>query len=117
MSRITGGGTIVHEGAIREHTLLSPAATAFGLSAAVTILFNTMLACIKDSYPPVFRAMASLTGHHWITQSLANLIVFVVLGVALLITGLRLDGNRLAAFVAVAAVVGGGGLALWTVLF
>jgi hypothetical protein len=117
MSRITGGGTIVHEGAIRDHTLLSPAATAFGLSAAVTILFNTALACIKDSVPAVFQAMVSLTGHHWITQSLANLTVFIVIGVALLITGLRLDGNRLAAFVAVAAVVGGGALALWTVLF
>jgi hypothetical protein len=117
MSRISGGGAIVQEDAIRDRTQLSVAATAFGLSAAVSILFNTALACVKDAYPPVFRFMAALTGHHWITQGLADLILFLVLGFALMLAGVRMNGNGLAAIVAAAAVIAGGALALWTVLF
>ena len=78
MSRISGGGAIVQEDAIRDRTKLSVAATAFGLSAAVSILFNTGLACVKDAYPPVFRFMMSLTGHHWITHAAIVLLVFGV---------------------------------------
>ena len=91
MSRISGGGAIVQEDAIRDRTQLSVAATAFGLSAAVSILFNTALACVKDAYPPVFRFMAALTGHHWITQGLADLILFLVLGFALMLAGAKPD--------------------------
>lgn len=49
------------------------------LSAAVTIVFNTLLAWIKDAYDPLNSFMAALTGHHWITHSLANVTLFFTL--------------------------------------
>lgn len=55
-------------------------AAAFGLSAAVTVVFNVVLAFIKDSYPPLNSFMASLTGHHWRTHGLADVILFFLLG-------------------------------------
>lgn len=55
-------------------------AAAFGLSAAVTVVFNVVLAFVKDSTPALNSFMAHLTGHHWRTHDLADLIVFFVLG-------------------------------------
>jgi len=95
---------------------LDGAAAAFGLSAAVTIVFNTVLAWIKDAYDPLNSFMASLTGHHWTTHGLADIAVFLILGFILMQRGFSFDGTRLAALVAGAVIVGGGGLALWFVL-
>jgi hypothetical protein len=97
--------------------MLDGAAAAFGMAAIVTILFNTLLAWIKDAFDPLNDFMALLTGHHWITHGLIDVAVFVVVGSVLLRRGYRVSGNRLALGVAVAAVVGGGGLMLWFVLF
>ena len=96
--------------------MLDGAAAAFGLSAAIAIVFNTVLAWIKDAYDPLNTFMASLTGHHWITHGLADIAVFVVLGLVFTKRGVSMDGTKLAAIVAGAAIIGGGGLALWFVL-
>ena len=40
---------------------LDYAAAAFGLSAAIAIVFNTALAWVKDAYDPLNSFMASLT--------------------------------------------------------
>jgi hypothetical protein len=61
--------------------------------------------------------MASLTGHHWTTHGAADVVLFLVLGVVFMGRGLRMNGTTLAATLAAAAVIGGGGLALWFVLF
>lgn len=95
---------------------LDHAAAAFGLSAAIAIVFNTLLAWIKDAYDPLNTFMASLTGHHWITHGLADIAVFVILGLIFMQRGFSMDGTKLAVLVAGAVVVGGGGLALWFVL-
>jgi len=95
---------------------LDHAAAAFGLSAAITIVFNTVLAWIKDAYEPLNSFMASLTGHHWITHGLFDVAVFVILGAFFVKRGLSMDGTRLAILVAGGVVLGGGGLALWFVL-
>lgn len=55
-------------------------AAAYGLSAAITVVFNVVLAFIKDSYPPLNTFMAHLTGHHWRTHGLADVILFFALG-------------------------------------
>ena len=91
-------------------------AAAFGLAAAITIVFNTLLAWAKDAYEPLNSYMASLTGHHWRTHGVVDVVVFVALGYYFLSRKIRIDGVRLAALLAVAAVVAGGGLALWFVL-
>ena len=85
------------------------------MSAAVTIVFNTLLAWIKDAYEPLNSFMAALTGHHWRTHGLVDILVFVVLGYVLLKRDFRIEGTKLAIILAGAVIVGGGGLALWFV--
>src|ERR1700722_8840398 len=84
------------ETADTNETVLDGAAAAFGMSAAVTIVFNTVLAWVKDAYDPLNSFMASLTGHHWRTHGLADVIVFVALGYVLMRRGFRMDGMKLA---------------------
>jgi hypothetical protein len=96
--------------------LLDDAAAAYGISAAIAILFNTVLAWIKDAYDPLNSFMASLTGHHWITHGLADIAVFVIVGAVLMRRDVSMDGTKLALLVAGSVIVGGGGLALWFVL-
>jgi hypothetical protein len=95
---------------------LDGAAAAFGVSAAIAIVFNTVLAWIKDAYDPLNTFMASITGHHWITHGLADVAVFVIVGAVLMRRSISMDGTMLAGMIAGAAIVGGGGLALWFVL-
>ena len=96
--------------------LLDGAPAAFGVSAAITIVFNTLLAWVKDAYDPLNSFMASLTGHHWTTHGLVDIAVFVIVGSLLMKRHISMDGTKLAALVAGAVVLGGGGLALWFVL-
>ena len=103
--------------AIDETTgVLDGAAAAFGMSAIIAIVFNTVLAWIKDAYDPLNSFMASLTGHHWRTHGIVDVAVFVALGYLFMSRGFRMDGTRLAILLAASVVVGGGGLALWFVL-
>ena len=94
---------------------LSPASAAFALSASVTFIFNTLLAWVKDSVPALNTFMASLTGHHWTTHSLFDLIVFVGLGLVFMKTGTaeRMDGMTLVKVLIGSAVLGGLGLLAW----
>jgi hypothetical protein len=110
MAPTTSGQTAAQSG------VLDHAAAAFGLSAAIAIVFNTLLAWIKDAYDPLNSFMASLTGHHWITHGLADIAVFVILGAIFMQRGFSMDGSRLAMLIAGAVVLAGGGLGLWFVL-
>lgn len=94
---------------------LSRESVAFGLSAAVTVLFNTVLALVKDSIEALNSFMASLTGHHWTTHAIFDLIVFVGLGFIFMKTGTGsgMTASRLAVTLVAAVVVAGGGLGLW----
>lgn len=96
--------------------VLDGAAAAFGMSAIVVIVFNTLLAWIKDAYEPLNTFMASLTGHHWRTHGIADVILFVALGYLFMLRGFRMSGMKLAVLLAGAVIIGGGGLALWFVL-
>jgi hypothetical protein len=96
-----------------RETTLDQASTAFGLSAAITIVFNTLLAWVKDAYDPLNNFMASLTGHHWITHGLADVALFFVLGWLFMRWGVRVGGMTLVKIVAAAVVLGGGGLGAW----
>ncbi len=89
-------------------------AAAFGLSAAVTVLFNTVLAWVKDAYPPLNSLMAAATGHHWRTHGIIDVVVFFLLGYFFLTQGRTTKiTDRLVIGVAAAAVIAGGGLAAW----
>ena len=97
-------------------TRVGGAVTGFGLAAAITIVFNTLLAWTKDSFPPLNTLMAHMTGHHWRTHGLVDVILFLVLGFVLTRINVSIDGYRLAAILAAAVIVAGGGLAFWFVL-
>jgi hypothetical protein len=92
---------------------LEKAAAAFGWAAVVAILFNTGLAWIKDSYYPLNGFMASLTGHHWITHGLADLVVFGAVGWLVMARGKLFLGTNLVICLATTVVIGGAGLAGW----
>jgi hypothetical protein len=96
--------------------LLDPAASAFGISAIVTILFNTALAIAQDVSPVVHKALEQLAGHHWTAHGLLDVALFCLLGILLWRNGMRRDGVWLAMGLGLAAIVGGGVLTLWFLL-
>ena len=116
VQRGAGIGAASTERTTTQIGLLDHAAAAFGLSAAIAIVFNTVLAWIKDAYDPLNSLMASLTGHHWITHGLADIAVFVIVGVVFMRRDFSMDGTKLACLVAGSVIVSGAGLALWFVL-
>ncbi len=92
---------------------LDQTTAAFALSAAITVLFNTLLTWIKELSEPFHDFMAALTGHHWITQGLVDVIVFIVLGYVFVRTGTaaRMPATSLVNTLVAAVVIAGIGLA------
>ncbi|MDA8109345.1 MAG: hypothetical protein M0015_12030 [Betaproteobacteria bacterium] len=90
-------------------------AGAYGLSAAITVVFNVVLAFIKDSYPPLNTFMAQLSGHHWRTHGLADVIVFFVLGWIFSSSGIPAGGLTRGSVITVgtATVLACAALGLW----
>lgn len=80
------------------------------------ILFNPVLAWAKNAYEPLNSAMASLTGRHWRTHGLVDVVVFFALGAVFMSRKFILTGTGLTILLAASVVVAGGGLALWFVL-
>jgi hypothetical protein len=75
----------------------------------------TVLAFVKDSYPPLNSFMASLTGHHWRTHGLVDVAVFIVLGLLFTARGIPARGLTGGSVVTVTAatVLAGATLGLW----
>jgi NRPS condensation-like uncharacterized protein len=83
-------------------------ATAFGISYAVTALFNVLLVILKESFPSVHDAMAAITGHHWVTHGLADIVVFVVLGLIFMRTSVaKMPATSLVNYIIASTVVSG----------
>jgi hypothetical protein len=97
---------------------LAAATSGFVLAAAITALFNTALACIKDVNAPLKALMKSLTGHDWTTQGLVDLALFVGLGLIFMNTAAveKINPSRLIAVLVGSVVIAGLGLALWFAL-
>jgi hypothetical protein len=98
---------------------LTPATSGFVLAAAITFLFNTALAIVKDLSPPLNAFMASVSGHQWTTHGLADLVLFAGLGFVFtyMRVGEKIEANRLIGVLIGAVAVAGLGLAVWYVLF
>jgi hypothetical protein len=104
---------------MNDQPRLGPTSGAFAMSAAVTVLFSTALACVKDAYHPLTVFMNGLAGHNWTTQGLADVALFIGLGLLLWKTGL-IEGmapSRLIGFLVAAVVMAGAGLLVWFALF
>ena len=85
---------------------------SFGLSFAITSLFSALLVILKETNPHTVMAwMKAATPHHWITHTLLDLIIFVVLGVILARAnesqGIKMSPDKLNSFIVGAFVVSG----------
>ena len=100
-------------------TKLGRASAAFVLAASITFLFNTALAWAKDAYSPLNSFMKSLTGHHWTTHGLADIIVFVGLGFIFMNTNVaeKISPDRLVSILIWSVAVASLGLVAWFALF
>ena len=98
---------------------LGRTSAAFALAAAITVLFSTALAWAKDACRPLNTFMASLTGHHWTTHAVADILVFMALGLIFLKTGVaeKIVPNRLIQGLIGAVSVAGLGLVGWYLVF
>jgi hypothetical protein len=105
-----------------ESSGLTAATKGFALAAAVTVLFNTALAWTKDAYAPLQDSMTALSGHHWTTHGLADLVVFAGLGI--IFTRVRvvasvvgkMDSARAIGILVGAVTAAGLGLVVWFVV-
>jgi len=83
----------------------------FGLAAAVTIIFTSLLVIIKETNKGLKDALAALLGHHWTTHGLITVLVLVILG--LWLSRLSIEGSwginarKLAAILLAATMLGG----------
>jgi hypothetical protein len=100
-----------------ESPALTPLTSGFVLSAAITILFNTGLAWAKDLSPRLNGFMKSLSGHHWTTHGLIDLVLFIGFGLIFTNTSLseKIDPKRLTAALTVSVVMAALGLGIWYV--
>ena len=87
---------------------VSPKVTGYGISYAITAILSALLVVLKESNESVLNLMKALTGHHWITHGLLDIIIFVALGILLSRgAGIRMSGNALISTVVGATVVSG----------
>ena len=55
-------------------------ARGFGISLIIMMLFNAVLTVMKESYAPLIKGMAAISGHHWITHGIIVVVLFFILG-------------------------------------
>jgi len=98
-----------------ENAKLGRSSSGFAMAAAITILFSTVLACAKDAYKPLNNFMNALVWHNWITQGLADVVLFFVLGIILTKTRWvkPMAPGRLISFLVGTVIVAGVGLFVW----
>lgn len=77
--------------------------TGFGVSYAITSVLSALLVVLKERSEAVHDGLTAITGHHWVTHGLLNIIVFLVLGLALNRIG---GGMRMTASALIATIVG-----------
>lgn len=88
--------------------VVSSTTAGYGIAFAVACIVNAVVMIVKEASEAVHNAMAAITGHHWVTHSFIDLIVFLVLGYILSrSTSLRMTGDGLAKTVVGGAVIGG----------
>lgn len=98
---------------------LGRASSSFALAAAIAIVFNTVVACAKDAEKPLKTFMASLSGHDWTTQGIADVVLFIAVGLIVWKTSLseKVSANAFIYLLAGAAIAAGAGLFAWYALY
>lgn len=95
-----------------ENSEIGKYTVSFGLSFAITSVVSALLVILKESNEEgVLAWMKALTGHHWVTHGLIDLILFVVLGWALSKVssgqGVKMSVNGLVSCIVGAVVISG----------
>lgn len=98
-----------------DNQKLDMKSAAFGLSAIITILLNTLLVWAKESYKPLEEAMTTLSGHHWITHSIFDIVLFIGLGYVFYYINVadKIRDARLVNILYLSVIVSTLGLASW----
>ncbi len=82
--------------------------TAFGISYAITSIFSALLMVLKESSVAVHDFLTAITGHHWVSHGLLNIIVFVVLGIMLSRSGrAQMSAGSLVSMIVGSTIVSG----------
>jgi hypothetical protein len=105
--------------AAQSATTLSRTAAGFSAAAAITLAFNALLTIVKDASAPLHDFMQKLMGHHWTTHGVVILVVFFVLGWLLSKSEAvgKMSDTALIGSVVAGALINGGAIALWFLLF
>lgn len=95
-----------------ENSEIGKYAESFGLSFAITSVVSALLVILKESSEEgVLAGMKAVTGHHWVTHGLINLILFVILGWALSKAnngqGIKMSANGLVSCIVGAVIISG----------
>lgn len=77
------------------------------MSYATTSILNAVLVVLKEGSEADHDRLAAVTGHHWVTHGLLDLIVFLVIGFVLSRRNITMSGNALVTTIVGAAVVSG----------
>ena len=81
--------------------------TGYGISYAITSVLSALLVVLKESNESVLQLMVSLTGHHWVTHGVLDVLLFVVLGAILSRQKINMNGNTLITTVVSSTIVSG----------
>jgi hypothetical protein len=92
---------------------ISPTVAGFALSYAITSLISVVVVIIKELSEGVHDGMAAITGHHWITHGLLDIILFIVLGYALRGAASRMPAGTLVNYIVGSTIVSGLVLAIF----
>jgi hypothetical protein len=63
-----------------ENKAVSKYTVSFGVSLTICSVLNALLVIAKEKSPALQAAMKKMTGHHWITHSVAIIVLFVAIG-------------------------------------
>lgn len=79
----------------------------FGISYAIASIFSAILVVFKESTPAVHDFLVAVTGHHWATHGVFNLIIFLVLGYILSARNIEMSSDALVKTVVGSTVLSG----------
>ena len=104
---------------MKEINKVDNASIAFGISLAITVIFNTLLACVKDAYEPLNKFMASLFGHHWTTHGIIDILVFLLVGLLIMRSSIaqKVNPALIAKLIYISTIASALGLIVWFLLY
>lgn len=77
--------------------------SGFGLSYAITSVLSALLVVLKESNEAFHDVLTVITGHHWVTHGLLDVVVFLMLG---FVFYRKCDGSRFTMNALIMIVVG-----------